>query len=470
MKRFTRLAAFIIAFILCSAQLAYAAEVVKDGIFYTVNEDASAMPDGSLPLLTFSIDESKGTIYDMNHSYGHVDECTGMVTITLPEGYSGGYAKVFSGGEYKLEWIRGRGHMTWQVEADVKKPYIFKLEKKSDLFGMGKSKRWILLANAYDNALLRNRLSFRLADAVGLDYTSQCVAVDVMMNGEYLGSYLLCEQVRVEKSRVAIADLTENYDESTITDEELSGGYLLSPRQDDECSWFKTEHDVTFSVLSPYDSDEPAKYQKAVSYITGYIQRVENAVYGIPDEDGIVEDVWSLMDLDSMVMYYWIEEFSANGDGFGASTYLHKERDSVDENGNPVRGKLCWGPVWDYDYAYSATGYAASEGWVQHFPWIDELLKDPVFVEALQQGWVTFSASVSEITRDGGLLDSWQAEIYSSAVSNFTRWGLQSLTPVTDVASYYEAEVARLKTWMTDRAGWISANVKDIAHRETDAN
>jgi len=34
----------------------------------------------------------------------------------------------------------------------------FKLDKSTDLLGMGANKHWILLASAYDGTMLRNRI------------------------------------------------------------------------------------------------------------------------------------------------------------------------------------------------------------------------------------------------------------------------------------------------------------------------
>lgn len=52
-----------------------------------------------------------------------------------------------------------------------KKPYKIKLDKKADLFGMGKNKHWVLLANYYDNSLVRNRLTYYLGRKLGMEYT-----------------------------------------------------------------------------------------------------------------------------------------------------------------------------------------------------------------------------------------------------------------------------------------------------------
>jgi len=90
-----------------------------------------------------------------------------------------------------LSQIKGRGNYTFSLR---KKPYQIKLEKSTDLCGMGKAKTWILLANHYDNSLLRNKIAFDLANAVGLEYSSKSQAVDVYVNNDY------CLQARHRRS------------------------------------------------------------------------------------------------------------------------------------------------------------------------------------------------------------------------------------------------------------------------------
>ena len=83
--------------------------------------------------------------------------------------------------------IKGRGNSTWKMP---KKPYRIKLDKKTDLFGMGKNKNWVLLANYVDESLMRNSTAAHIAEQLGLDYMDS-VWTDVVLNGEYVGNYEL---------------------------------------------------------------------------------------------------------------------------------------------------------------------------------------------------------------------------------------------------------------------------------------
>lgn len=92
---------------------------------------------------------------------------------------------------------------------DPKHPYKLKLDKKADLLGMGRGKHWVLLANTYDETLLRNWLTSYLGSRLGLDYTPRMEPVDLYVNDEYVGGYVLAPQIRVDGISVAIDERTE---------------------------------------------------------------------------------------------------------------------------------------------------------------------------------------------------------------------------------------------------------------------
>ncbi len=68
----------------------------------------------------------------------------------------------------KLTQIKMRGNSSFW---SPKKPYQIKLANSSTLLGMSKAKTWILLANAFDEAAIRNKFVYALAKDVGLAYT-----------------------------------------------------------------------------------------------------------------------------------------------------------------------------------------------------------------------------------------------------------------------------------------------------------
>ena len=424
------------------------------------NEDENAyiilksveFAENSVPVLYFDIDESQGTIDDMNESPDHSARCYGSVDIQVPDGYISEYTGQTETDykDLKLEYIRGRGNSTWGAD---KKPYKFKLDKGADLFGMGKNKHWVLVANRYDNSNMRNKVTYWLGAEIGMEFTPQCIPVEVVMGGRYYGTYLLAEQVRIGTGRVEIDELDEtDYDAPAIT-----GGYLAStqpyPKEADE-NKFNTQRGVEFLSVSPDFSEGGNESQW--NYLTSYFQTVEDAVFGKGYKDEQGYSYTDYMDLNALVDYWWIQEFSANGDAFiTGSTYLYKKRE----------GKLFWGPLWDFDFvAWGDLEYLnedITEYMVYGFNnttmlWIDALKRDTQFINRVKERWPEINEAINNIVKEGGLLDSYYEEMKQSASYNYELWGAYRSE------EDYKGEVEQLRGWINARLKWVNDNFEKL--------
>ena len=99
--------------------------------------------------------------------------------------------------------VKVRGNST---SSGAKKPYNIKLSSKKDVLGMGRAKKWCLLANLYDKTMLRNKLSYDFAAEIGMDYVSSCEFAELYLNGVYRGCYLLTEAVEIGETRVDLLE------------------------------------------------------------------------------------------------------------------------------------------------------------------------------------------------------------------------------------------------------------------------
>ncbi len=404
----------------------------------------------SLPVVYFHIDESgdNPTIDEMNESEDHSVNCYGSVDIQVPDGYVSEYTGLPESDykNMKLEYIRGRGNSTWGCP---KKPYKFKLDKGKDLFGMGKNKHWVLLANYYDNSLSRNRMTYWLAAELGIPYTPQCIPVEVVMNDQYYGTYLLCEQIRIGTGRVEIDELKDDDTDDPI----ITGGYLLSMSpygSEPEVARTQTANEVFFGFDTPNFYEEGNEVQR--DYINNYLQKTENAILGedYKDESGVSYKEY--MDIDSAVDYWWIQELSRNGDAYYTpSTYLYKKRE----------GKLFWGPLWDFDLvAWGDLNY--DEDYINGFNnctmlWFDYLKSDKEFIDAVKKRWPDIDQKLEEITREGGLLDRYYEEQKIAEDYNTRKWGRYE----SDLLEYSE-EIDDLRNWVSDRRDWINENFDEL--------
>ena len=437
----------------------------------------------SVPTVYVNIDESLGTIADMNNDMTHSTNCYGDITITVPEGYYSGYGDVAqtaaTAGTYRLEDIRGRGNSTWREDV-TKRPYKLKLDDKADLFGMGKNKHWALMANFYDNSLIRNRITYMLGEAMGMAYTPKLVPVDVVMNGEYLGSYFLSEVVRVDETRVNIDDMEDLKETDIQSDPDwMTGGYLLelSPYKKETIYKFTTQNDISCGIASPEEmTDAPDRLDEANHYIKDYIQKTENAIFSDNFTDEYGKSYKDYIDIESAAKYFLFQCFTANIDGYKtSSSKLYKEKN----------GKLYYGPLWDFDYvAWGATDYTgiiySSESECMTDPWIERFKSDPEFISLVKEYWngngdSSLKAQLEKIIADGGMIDQYERELELSAENNFDKTNMTAfplgaiLADPGDngekeviICNNFHDEIARLKKWINARITYVDGYMETI--------
>lgn len=271
--------------------------------------------------------------------------------------------------EHSLEYIKGRGNTSY-TEFD-KKPYQIKLTQDAPFLDMEPGKKWVFVSNSADSSLIRNALSRSLAGHLNLPQSEEGTFVDLYVNKEYVGNYYVVEKIEIQENRLLLSDLqkateheNETEDLSTYetawTDttkakqipndpEDITGGYLIERDFDNRFlkeveineSYFITEAKECFIVREPEYTSEAQ-----IAYIDSYVQSVENAILSAEGIDGTTgKSYQDLIDVDSFVRKYLLEEVTANYDGGVASSYFYKDSDTID-------GRLYAGPVWDYDVSW----------------------------------------------------------------------------------------------------------------------
>ena len=288
----------------------------------------------------------------------HADKETkepGSITITDAAGniqYNGA-----------LDYIKGRGNSTWELD---KKPYNIKLGKKADLFGMGKEKKWCLLADFSDDSKLRNNLGYSYAGALGNTLTSDVVLVNLYCNGQYMGAYSLTEKVEIGTNRIDISDLKDATEEANTQPLEafplcgtndyreagsykyvqiandpadISGGYVLELEK--PLRYMEEPSGFVSPVGQPVVIKEPEyASQKQVEYIYQYYAEFEEALYSPTGRNAKGKHYTDYIDIDELAAAYLVQEMTENFDGCSSSFYLYKDA------GEP---KFHIGPTWDLD-------------------------------------------------------------------------------------------------------------------------
>jgi hypothetical protein len=309
--------------------------------------------------------------------------------------------------------IRGRGNTTWMWP---KKPYLIKLEKKESLLGMPKHKRWILLANFMDKTLMRNLVAMKVSSLTGLDWTPRCESVELVLNGKHLGNYLLIEQVRVDKNRVPVTEMTpEDNDGEAVT-----GGYLLELdfHYDNEVQWTDPhgqghqpgfEAGIPFGVKYPDPEDLTAAQ---LGYIRQYVYTAAEALYG-PDFQDPETGYAAYLDVDSFIDYWIVFEVMGNHElGNPGSVYFHKDRG----------GLLKAGPCWDFDWgilSYNSSPQARTGLINRQAIWYARLFEDPAFRERLKARYQELLPALQTVP---AYMEEVRERLRPSASLNFKMW------------------------------------------------
>lgn len=233
------------------------------------------------------------------------------------------------------------------------------------LLGMPAESDWVLLAPYNDVSLLRDVFAFTLWREMG-HWAPRTQMAELVLNGKYVGVYVLCESIKRGPDRVDVEKLKA----SDLAGRDVTGGYILRIDVEDEkdaCFPSKVKGvgggfmggSVMWSCMYPKKKN---LRQEQFDYIRRFIDDMEATVQstGFADPDS---GYARYMDVASFIDYFLHTEFSLNADGLRRSTYFYKEKLHSDGTGD----KLHAGPVWDYNLAYGIGAFNGAdniENWV----------------------------------------------------------------------------------------------------------
>lgn len=354
--------------------------------------------------------------------------------------------------DYDSVSIRGRGNSTWKLS---KKPYKIKFNKKEKFLGKGyaKAKKWTLLANAGDKTLMRNAVTSAMGEFASLKFNPAAKFVDMVLNGTYMGTYQISDQVDVRPHRVDIAE--QNY--PLAAGDDITGGYLLEVDGWKEGNYFVTNNYQAPVRISYPDEDEIDASQ--TNYIKAHVNKFDAALKSSNFTDSL-KGYRAYVDTASLIDWYICTEVSANIDGF-YSTFFYKEQ------GND---RLFWGPLWDYDIAYNNDHRVKSEHGLTSSVrsmmvdiayngsknWVIRMWEDPWFQRTVYQRFKELM--------DSGMVDYLKMKIDSlaevlsqSQELNYQKWGIdKKMYHEMVLYSSYDQYVADLKTFIVERCAYLS--------------
>lgn len=311
--------------------------------------------------------------------------------------------------------IKRRGNSSMLYE---KAQYMVKLETESgqnndvNVLGMGYEHEWILNGSMFDKSMIRNYLCYSIASEV-LPYTPDSKFCEVLIKkgGSYYyqGVYLLMESISQGPDRVNITDYSSG---------EPFNSYLL--RRD------RFEEGVnildTYGQRNGYSSEfiellYPSQWvvtEEMTAYVESDLNKIEQVLYST--DDAVFSTYAKYIDVDSFVDYFLVNEFFGSYDAGNFSTYIYKD----------VGGKLCMGPVWDFDGTidnYNAEPLDVNYLAFYTKPWFQQLCQDLNFVKALEQRYAELRRSTFSWDHINGKIDEIIAYLGGAQEREWARWG-----------------------------------------------
>ena len=320
----------------------------------------------------------------------------------------------------RLDAIGGRGNATWELE---KKPYNLTLVREGDLLGMGTAQNWVLLANAFDPTNLRNKIVCDTAMKAGMAYSPDSRWVDLYLNGEYAGLYLLCENNQVLPQRV---DLPEDT------------GAMSSIEKRDRLWAYGSDQFITeggIPVRIRHNAGDGQLLQQTV-------QAAERAILSPDGVDPETGNTWQeLLDMESWAEKYLIEEIFGNLDAGSISQFFYWNTAGDDT-------KIYAGPVWDYDICmgnpnnwqldvpqmlYSGRPHLWDP---EDTPWFYCLYQKEPFRRQVAQLYETRFRPILQELLSGGI-EEYADSIASSVEMNRVRWNMEDAAGAVEAMTEY---------------------------------
>lgn len=423
--------------------------------------------------------------------------------ITSKENYVNASLRIQGNSDFEPQYtgsteIRGRGNSSWRYP---QKAYKLKLNKKTGLFGFGKSKHWVLVPNYNDKTCLRNFIASQLARRLGILATDM-TWVDVVINGEVKGCYMLSQHVRVEKHSVDIFDWEDEaedvadalFDSVRVadaladTDKELleetmkknlawitngmvsfkgklynlsdyglkkeydiTKGYLFEVSQKTSGTHFLTPQNLNIQVAAP---EYLSTNSEMLSYVTRYWEEFEAAYSQIPNPS---KNLSKYTDMKSLVAVWLVNEIMGQNDLINSRfSYIADD------------GKLHFGPAWDFDHGsgcISATRKTdffitfdvgvTTPAYLHSYTYYQKWFPDPVLCQmAYYAYWDVARPFIMDFISEGGELDARYAHVAEAGKTNDIVLGDTRRTSALDV-DY-------LRNYLRNHTNWLDEQFQSV--------
>ena len=223
--------------------------------------------------------------------------------------------------------------------------------------------------------MLRNASAFYLAHLMGASYASDFRLVNVYLNNEYYGVYLLAEQQEVKEGRISVTEVEKNYEGTAIGYYVEYDGYYYREAENEQFTI-----DYKHNLISPdnklvqkstlqngYTIKSDIYSNTQTQFIKKYIENVfdlcynaiyEGIYYEFDSSYNLVESttltnahdtISKVVDIDSLVNSYILADIACDVDIAWSSFFMNVD---FGEGGDKI---LRFESPWDFDSSFGNT-------------------------------------------------------------------------------------------------------------------
>ncbi len=372
---------------------------------------------------------------------------------------------------------------------------------KENLFGLSNGaadKDWVLYAATPDPSMMRNRLVFDLYKKMRPDeWGVNSMYVELVVNGEYRGVYVLMDKITNNENRVNIKNANGfivKFDKTDVVDrvENTEGDQKTfatsrtgTKNSSNGNESYGTCIDQRFEIEYPEKED----IQLWDAFYGNVQQRFEDFETALANKD--YATVRTLIDYNSWADWFIITELAKNQDGYRASCIFVYDGDKIEAR-----------PLWDQELSFNngtrvkhgiddpeglliKTSSVYGDAFYPPFWFIGHtdknnssnitggLLNDPCFVSLVKQKWATYQSGVCSAASIGNMVADYNTELGDAINREAARWPyteeVRGTTTDGDYVGYYSqgegnpsqysyaASKAAITAWASDRSTALTA-------------
>lgn len=314
-----------------------------------------------------------------------------------------------------------------------KKPYRLELQTATNLIDItdtnGAHTQWNLLPKGTN---LTEMVGHLVAELCGSQWQPKCRYVNLILNGDWKGMYMLFEAVSVSDNRCNLSESGFLIENDAYWWNEEKPSFALSTQE---------QHPLKFTFQYPQDK---ALTEEVVLRVQKYMSAFTEALCN--DNP----DYQYYIDLEACAGWLLTHTIMGTYDGGGSNMFWYKP-DYIPTD--PLSTKLVMGPAWDFDSSF----ICKEEPRVvqSNINYCAELLQQESFRKTYARQWreigpvlkESVAAKIEEIKNQQGLA------IEQSRQLDAARWG-------TDAVSI-EAEMTSILDWFSMKTQWLNEKISE---------